>query len=763
MALNQKRGGRGTSAKAPRLVAPRKQIAPEKDTPRRKRWPAGFPEPVRLAHERGLVVIPRPSNGRLWIDWKEYQTRRPTRAELIRWFEEFHGRDPSGMWQVLCGLPDGICVLDLDTKRGQRGMETLARLGLSPTVETPSGGAHLWVKSPGYPVRTRSRVDGYPGMELLGERHLATFYGHRHDGEYRFHPGGGRYEVSELPPDLQELFQKEAQKPPPIVLPVDIPEGFADFVPAKRLLEQALGRVQDGHGRHDTAIWLGLRLCDERIVEKEALAQKVMFKFADAVQGVKEGDVFTRHESFSVLHWCLAQPRRPPSRLWMLAYRDTDGGNARRLVAVCADDLRYCVPRKRWLVWDGRRWKEDDTLEVERRAKDIVQRMFEDASRLTSKEQRDRMLSWGRRSDSRGRYEAMVALARSEPGIPVLAEELDRDPWALNVLNGTLDLRTGELRPHRRGDLITKLAPVAYDSGVEPTRWFRFLERVVPDATDRAFLQRAIGYSLTGDTREEVLFLLDGRGANGKSTLLETICALLGDYAQAAPEGLLEAKRRDPSAASPDEARLPGKRFVTLIETSEGGQLRENSIKSLISGERRTARALYQDPFEFDPVAKFWVATNHLPIIRGSDEGIWRRLRRAPFEVHIPKDERDPHLKAKLRRRSELSGILNWAIAGLRAWRKEGLGEPRHVIRATKAYREEQDVFGSFLDECCDVGEGEWDTAATLYSTYVGWCERNRYRPMTQVSFGRKLRERGFRPRKQTHGNVRTWQGVGVR
>jgi hypothetical protein len=338
---------------------------------------ADVPEPVRTAHEAGHVVIPRPSRGKRWRAWGDYLDDPPGKKQIVAW----HDEDPDAMWQLLCGLLGGIGVLDFDVKHGKRGAETLARLGLTPTLRTPSGGAHVWVRLPEtHVVRSRARLNGFLDVELLADRHLATFYGQRDDGVYRFTAQPKIYRTDELPSDLQEYFSKEKQEQPASPVDVDIPEGFKDFVPRGELLKQALRRVQNGHGRHDTGVWLGMRLCDERVPHGTAL--KVMFRYADHVQDIKEGDLFTRHEAYSILQWCAAQPARPPERLQMLAYHDTDGGNAARLVALHGEDLRYCAPERGWYTWDGTRWARDTTLEVERRAKALVGRMFGDVSHL---------------------------------------------------------------------------------------------------------------------------------------------------------------------------------------------------------------------------------------------------------------------------------------------------------------------------------------------------------------------------------------------
>jgi putative DNA primase/helicase len=329
---------------------------------------------------------------------------------------------------------------------------------------------------------------------------------------------------------------------------------------------------------------------------------------------------------------------------------------------------------------------------------------------------------------------------------------------ALCVRNGVVDLRSGELREHNRADLHTKQAPVDYRPDAQAPTWKRFLREVMPSAEDRAFLQRAIGYSLTGDVSEHVLFVLHGNGQNGKSVFLETIRAALGDYAQQAPPELIVARRT--GGIPSDVARLQGARFVTASETEDGGRLAESMVKQLTGGDRIAARELYGKFFEFDPTHKIWLATNHKPQVFGSDEAIWRRIQLVPFEVTIAKDRRDKRLIHTLR--TELAGILAWAVEGCLEWQRDGLGESARIVAATEEYRIESDVFGSFLDEHCVVGDAESAPASVLYQEYEIWASNSNLRPMTKVAFGRKLAERGFKKSRTGKANVNVWVGVGL-
>jgi putative DNA primase/helicase len=343
----------------------------------------------------------------------------------------------------------------------------------------------------------------------------------------------------------------------------------------------------------------------------------------------------------------------------------TDLGNARMFVARHGQNLRYVPHWGKWLVWDERRWAVDETRAVERHAKETVLAMHAGWSLVKDDDQRRKLLQHALRSQAEARLNAMVGLARSESGIPIRLDSLDADPWLLNVQNGTLHLCIGELRPHRREDLMTKLAPVSYDPQASYPTWEVFLHRIFGgDAALIRFVQKAVGYSLTGSTQEQCLFMLYGTGANGKSTFLNAVNRMLGEYASHTPTETLLINRSN--GVRNDLARLQGARFVTAVEAEGRRQLAEAQVKQLTGGDKITARYLYQEHFEFYATFKLWLAVNHKLTIQGTDHAIWRRIRLIPFTVTIPEPERDKGLEEKLR--AELPGILRWAVEGCLAW-----------------------------------------------------------------------------------------------
>lgn len=434
----------------------------------------------------------------------------------------------------------------------------------------------------------------------------------------------------------------------------------------------------------------------------------------------------------------------------------TDLGNAERLIDRHGDDLCYCHPWKRWLVWDGQRWQHDETAEITRRAQATVRAIYTESAQPDDEHDRKALATWAMKSEARSKIESMVALAATLPGVPVLPDELDTDPWRLNVANGTLDLRSGELRPHRRLDFITKLVPVDYNPDAQAPRWEAFLERITGGNKELLdFLQLATGYSLTGSTGEECVFIPYGIGRNGKSKFLGALADVLGDYAQQLPRESLMTRVQ--GGIPNDVAKLKGARFVTAIETGEGRRLDEQLIKQLTGGDRISARFLHAEFFEFIPECKVWLATNHKPRVSGTDEGIWSRIRLIPFEVVIPLGERDPQLAAKLR--DELPGILAWAVDGCLRWQRAGLGMPEPIKQATEGYRAEEDALGEFIGLRCVLDDASYAYAADLYDAYIAFTGDRR---LSQRAFGLRLRERGFDKAKMGHPGRNAWLGIGL-
>lgn len=440
----------------------------------------------------------------------------------------------------------------------------------------------------------------------------------------------------------------------------------------------------------------------------------------------------------------------------------TDTGNAERLIAAQGDRLRYCAAWNSWLLYDGRRWRTDDALAVEDLVKHAHLAIYDEISAAGDGGVRKVVTNHARRSESAARRRATLECARSDPRLVVRPPEFDGDPWLLNCLNGTLDLRTGLLRPHASADLITKLVPIAYDPEAELPRWRQFLEETAGgDAELQAFLARAVGYSLCGDTREEVLFFVHGPTASGKSTFIEACKTILGDYARTADfESFL--RRTYVGGARSDIARLAGARLVTSVEVDEGKRLAEGVLKMLTGGDLITARHLYQGEFEFRPQMKLWLVANHAPQVSDRDAAMWRRILRLPFALTVPEERRDPRLKAMLSD-PDVAGpaLLAWAVRGCRDWREGGLRVPAAIRDATTQLRLEMDPLQGFFAESCQFGADLSTPAAALREAYEIWARENGERHLVGgKTWGERLRERGCERANRCH--AKAWLGIGL-
>jgi putative DNA primase/helicase len=422
-------------------------------------------------------------------------------------------------------------------------------------------------------------------------------------------------------------------------------------------------------------------------------------------------------------------------------YANTDDGNARRFAARYGDDLRYVYSRRKYLRYVGPHWVEDDGAHVEAMARQAVRDILTEAHKEEQDDRRRKLSQWALASQSASRIAAMYTLARSD--LAVDSACLDADPMLLGVANGVVDLRTGALREASRGDLITRCTGIVYDPHAKASRWSEFIATITAGDVELAeWLQRSVGYTLTGDTREQCVFLLYGLGANGKSVFLNTLRAVLGDYGTVTSADTWMVRERG-GAASNDLAALRGTRLVVSSETEDGQRFAEVMVKQVTGGDSLKARFLYGEFFEFRPAFKLWIAANHKPIIRGDDFAIWRRIRLVPFTVTIPTAQQDRALESKLR--DELPGILAWAVEGCRAWQRDGLPMPKVVVQATAEYKSEMDHFGEFLTERCVVEPRAQVSAKALFAAYLEWADASGIdRTWTLQKFGRKLAERGI-------------------
>jgi putative DNA primase/helicase len=416
---------------------------------------------------------------------------------------------------------------------------------------------------------------------------------------------------------------------------------------------------------------------------------------------------------------------------------ETDTDNAQRFANRFGKKALY-TPGRGWLVYDGKRWRPDDVGQVVELAKRTARLVAAESAHLESDTARADRSGFAKLSLSRGALDRMLDLAKS-----LLAVEdvrLDANPWLLNVENSTIDLQTGGREKHDPRDLLTKIAPVKSNRHAKCPEFKKFLKRITGDDSRLVkFIQKAVGYSLTGITTEQVLFFVYGKsGNNGKSTLVNLVRDMLGDYGLHTPTETLLVKQYD-NAIPADLARLNGARMVTAIEANFNRHLDEAKIKSMTGGEPITARFMRQNFFQFAPTLKLWLVANDQPRVRGTDEAFWRRVRVIPLTIKIPEAERDHNLSTKLR--TELPGILAWAVRGCRKWQSSDLGMPTTVERATKGWKKEMDHLKRFVADQLDITPGIKVGASLLFDRYKQWCVQQGEQPLVVQDFKAKLQE----------------------
>lgn len=654
--------------------------------------------------------------------------------QILEWWTRW----PNANVAIATG-PSGLLVLDVDPKNGgEDGLKQLLRKegeGILATlrVKTGSGGLHAYYKR-SLPLRNSAGTLG-PGLDTRGEGGFVVAPPSQHysGNEYTWAQGQfpGETPLIEVPAGLADKLLAPHVGPTPAVGGLIIEGGR----------NQALTRMagaQQRQGMPREAILKAL-LETNRISCRPPLPEREVYNIVDSI---------TRYK-----------PTRTAGDALIQAGRH-DVGNGQRLVGLYGSYFRH-VHEWGYVVWDGKRWSQDKSGAMDRFAKQTAQQLLQAAATLQDEKAQAALTKHALDSQSAGKIKASIEMARSEPGVNLFVEDFDTNPDLLNVANGILNLKTGDLAPHDPDAYMTRLADVEYDGNAVCPRFLQFIQEItLNDPALAEYLQRAIGYSLTGHTTEQCLFFCFGDGANGKSTLLEVVRSILGDYAMSLGfEAFLASKNNNPEQHL---ARLPGRRFVTAIEAGEGRSFNEEMVKMATGEDAITARELYKSPFDFTMRAKIWLGANDKPTIKGANNGIWRRFHVIPFQAHYPPGHpsRDPDLKEKLD--SELPGIVAWAVRGAIKWYTDGLQPPAAVASALEEYKAENDLVGRFIEECCTVGAGLTEKAGGLLEAYNDWAKRTNERELNANLLGRRLgkyRAGLLKREKDPQGHV-IWRGV---
>ena len=444
-----------------------------------------------------------------------------------------------------------------------------------------------------------------------------------------------------------------------------------------------------------------------------------------------------------VFNW--NQPKeKKPARSW------DDTGRGQRLNDQFGEVFRYLADDKQWYFYNGSYWEPDNGRHIELATEKVVNSIKTEKpdSSFATKTGEDKIMNEWRKfiKDSRSHMAKVHMIDEFKKYVTIDHGLFDHDNMILNTESGYVDLTNGELKDHDIKMMFSEQTTAEYSDNIDAPMWESFLDQIFNHDKELIhYIQKAVGYSATGSTAEQVMFLLLGSGRNGKSVFINTLRNILGSYAkQMSVESIVV--HNSGGNANSDIARLENTRLVTSSEANEGSRLDESLVKQLTGGDRILARFLYGKEFEYDPKFKIWMATNHLPFIRGTDEGIWRRLKVIPFSVQIPKDKVDKNLENKLK--SEWTGILNWIVQGAIMWQREGLEDPEKVKNASRNYRQSMDPLEAFLDECCIAGGGYSIKTRPLYDTYRDWAKRSNEHLMSMTKFGKEMSKKLPRERK---------------
>ncbi len=650
---------------------------------------------------------------------------------------------PTANVGIATGRASGLLVLDVDGTEGEDSLAALvADHGAMPhTVEalTPGGGRHIYFRYPsGRPVRCATRLGGWPGLDV------------RADGGYVIappsgHPSGRCYvwEVSSEP-DTTTLAE------PPAWL-LALAAGKADLFPHNGHRTGPIpGAITEGL-RNNTLTSLAGSL------RRRGLSEGVIERALLAVNASQCAPPLPAAEVKRISRSVGRYPAPAPGE----GELSRDYAHAAELARLFMDRYRWSVHRGSWMAYDGGVWRPVPEEAVAKQASDALRREY--AALLAAATDKAAVLDLTKKVAEACTYARVtggLAFLKGWGGVLTLAEEWDRDTWLLNVRNGTIDLRTCTLRPHDPRDLLTKQAPVEFDPRAEVAggKWEAHITKFLPDANVRRQVQRDLGGALPGAVLDEALPIWWGTGGNGKTTTVRTILRLLGDYAcRAAPELLVQSKYdRHPT----EIADLCGKRLVFSVEMDKAKHLAEALVKDLTGGDRKKARYMRQDFFEFDQTFSIILVCNQKPIVTGTDQGLWRRLRLIPWTYQVKPGERKEQDEVIAELLTEGSAILNWLLDGLRDRQQETFWVADEVKAVTEAYRAEMDLLADFLRERCVLGPRYYVAKGELYEAYTAWCERNHERPLPKRDFTSRLADRGVGETRDKR--TRYYVGIGV-
>ncbi len=645
--------------------------------------------------------------------------------QVAAWFPPDTNRNVG----ILTGERSRLLVLDIDPRNGgessfDRFERTYGPLPATKRAITGGGGFHLFFRLPegATGLGDRPGVAGYDGLDIKCDGYVVA--------------------APSVHPDTGKAYAWDTDVPI-----ADAPEHLIELARGGKRIKVAAptsgGAVAEG-SRNSTMCSLAGSLRAKGLGE-EAIRAALSAENKERCNPPLD-DAEIDGIARSVARYVAGSP-----------HPETELGNARRLVEALSGDARFEPASRQWFFWDGRHWARDEEGEITRQAKRVVDELLAAAKLVNDPDTSKRRMAFAFKSQTAARISGMIELAKTEPGVPIKFDAFDRQPHLLNVANGLVDLRTGELLPHDRDAFSTHVIDIEYDPSAECPVFETFIVDVLardPELVE--YVQRAVGYAATGETREQCFFVLHGEGANGKSTALNAVRSVLDSYGKHTPTDTLVQKA---GGASNDLARLAGTRFVTASEANADQRLADALLKQVTGDEPIVARFLFKEFISFRPTFKLFLATNQLPQVNGNDPAMWRRIRTIPFTRVFTPEEQDRELADKLA--AERAGILAWIVRGAVSWYRSGLPTPAAVKSANAEYRSEMDSVGQFIEERCELAADAAVSASTLYGSYRHHSNDNGRSPVSTTMFGRTLSKRGFQPDKR--GGVQYRVGLQLR
>lgn len=744
-------------------------------------------------------------------------------AQINEWLAQW----PDANWAIATGEESNLTVVDVDINKttgeftGQVTLEKIIAIhGETPEtleVTTGSGGRQLYYLHPGIEVRnTQNGKEDATNLEFRGDGGYVVAVGSRHKSGRRYE-WANRAKMQDLPTwalnwryakiDPLGEVEKDGEKlKEKIIDPkakVYDQDGRVSSLSkyTDHIVKAETSRVRDAtEGTRNNSLnraafslgtLVGAGMLDESqaVAELQSAARSAGLKDPEIEKtiksGLEAGKSKPRPEPQPLNGRPVAPPPVPPDEAdedtlneFLVRSPKTDMGNAEVFAYLFGDRVRYCVNDKKWKIFNGAVWVNDETMRVDRLMVEALRRRRDAGNRLaavgTTDAERENGLSlagYAMRCENAGKIKDAIDRAKTLESIVTTLTQYDQDAFLITAGDVTINLRTGDTYAPRPTDYITKMLGVAYDPKADCPRWKQFIEEVWPNQPEMwSYIQRVVGYSLTGDMREEKLFMLLGKGSNGKSIFVDTIHKLVGDHYGNTPFTTFDADKRN--EATNDLAALRGRRVISVSEVDEGKRLAEARVKMATTGiDTITCRFLYCEPFDYYPTFKVFMALNHLPGVSGTDDGIWRRIQLIKFGQRFwkPGDDRRPNdkdadllLDRKLAQ--ELPGILNWAIEGCMAWQEQGLNPPEAVTELTRQYRQDSDIVGLWADQFIVEKRGARLYSGEAYKSFRAWAEEVqgvKY-PMSQFAWSKQMIDKGYNKAPKPDRNGAYFEDIGL-